>query len=353
MSLKDVATEVDDLLFIIFKEQQLNASDITDRYAELWSIIKDFVLLSGKRNRPYLLILAFQLYSGNHNHKEVLRIATSQELLHQAFLIHDDIIDKDYVRRGVANVAGKLLEYYQKTAHFSKDKSLHAANSGALLAGDLLIAEAFKQIQLSGLSKNKLDYIYNLTQKSLFISAGGEFADVEASQSIIIETDTISLPSLKTATYSVVTPLIMGAFLADANQSEIDKLKILGDKIGTAFQLHDDELGVFGEESITGKTTIGDLREGKHTYMISQTFKQANKSQLKILKSLFAKSDLNNNEASLIRNVIIESGGREANKKLIKKLYEESLVIIDDLNVDQTGRDILNVFCKRAIDRKL
>jgi geranylgeranyl diphosphate synthase type II len=112
---------------------------------------------------------------------------------------------------------------------------------------------------------------------------------------------------LKTAVYSFECPLQAGAILAGASEDVVLTLGDFGREIGIAYQLVDDLLGVFGQEAETGKTTIGDLREGKRTVMIAYATSTAEWASI---EPLIGKHDLTHEEAELVRNVLTECGAR-------------------------------------------
>jgi geranylgeranyl diphosphate synthase type II len=112
---------------------------------------------------------------------------------------------------------------------------------------------------------------------------------------------------LKTAVYSFECPLQAGAILASASEEVVQTLGDFGREIGIAYQIVDDLLGVFGTEAETGKTTIGDLREGKRTVMISYA---TTTPEWDAIEPLIGKADLTEDEAENARALLISSGAR-------------------------------------------
>ncbi len=89
----------------------------------------------------------------------------------------------------------------------------------------------------------------------------------------------MTIAEQKTASYSFVSPLTMGAILAGASEDQRDLLKHFGTSIGIAYQLRDDIIGIFGNEEVTGKSSEGDIKEGKRTLLIDEFYKRATEEQ--------------------------------------------------------------------------
>jgi geranylgeranyl diphosphate synthase type II len=119
--------------------------------------------------------------------------------------------------------------------------------------------------------------------------------------------DILTMERLKTAVYSFECPLQAGAILAGASEQIVTTLADFGREIGVAYQIVDDLLGVFGQESETGKTTIGDLREGKRTVLISYA---TTTSEWSRIEPLIGKADLSEAEADRVRQLLVDTGAR-------------------------------------------
>ena len=144
---------------------------------------------------------------------------------------------------------------------------------------------------------------------ALFATAAGELIDVDfagAAEMPRVD-DILSMERLKTAVYSFEGPLQAGGILAGASEETISTLGDFGREIGIAYQIVDDLLGVFGRESETGKTTLGDLREGKRTVLISYATGSAAFDEV---RHLVGKADLCDEEADRVRAVLVESGAK-------------------------------------------
>jgi geranylgeranyl diphosphate synthase type II len=161
----------------------------------------------------------------------------------------------------------------------------------------------------SGVSDVVRGRLLEVMDDALFASAAGELIDVDFSIAADVPRvdDILTMERLKTAVYSFECPLQAGAILAGASEDVILTLGDFGREIGIAYQLVDDLLGVFGQEAETGKTTIGDLREGKRTVMISYATSTA---EWDTIAPLIGKHDLTHEEAERVRDVLTSCGAR-------------------------------------------
>jgi geranylgeranyl pyrophosphate synthase len=128
--------------------------------------------------------------------------------------------------------------------------------------------------------------------------------------------------------------------LADAPESEIQKLIDLGRRVGIAFQIIDDVLGVFGDDKETGKTTDGDIRERKHTILIQEAYQRLQGEDHETLLSLYDVShDMTDEDVNTVRQLLIKSGARAAVEAEAMRLTEEARDIVSSLTIEQPARD--------------
>lgn len=225
----------------------------------------------GKRFRPALVAASFASFGGGPRDAAGLYpIAAAFELLHSAFLVHDDVIDHDTERRGALNVAGEFRALATAQGADAAGAA-RLANAAAVLAGDLLLHEAVRLVALADIRPDLRARVLDLLDDAVLISAAGELADVAHS---VIPTDSVTAQLLvtahdKTAVYSFTAPLCAGGLLAGANESELGALRAAGGALGLAFQLVDDLIGAFGTAEQAGRAEGGDLREAKLTPLVA------------------------------------------------------------------------------------
>jgi geranylgeranyl diphosphate synthase type II len=226
----------------------------------------------GKRLRPALVVSAFQTLGGRDELTPALYpVAAAFELLHTAFVIHDDVIDHDTQRRGVLNVAG---EFRARARARGADAAgaAHLGEAAGILAGDLLLHEAARSVALAEIPADARAELLALVDDAVLVSAAGELADVEhaVTSDDELDPDAILLATRnKTAVYSFSAPLEAGAILADAPSSARRALARFGERLGLAYQLVDDLIGAFGSAEVAGRREGGDLHEAKQTPLIA------------------------------------------------------------------------------------
>ncbi|NEM91864.1 polyprenyl synthetase family protein [Galbitalea soli] len=298
--------QVDGVLDRFFSLAKNRASAFGPEYVQLWESLEANTT-GGKRFRPRMVFCAYQALGGTDN-EAAAYIGAAFELLHTALIVHDDVIDHDFVRRGIPNISGTFRD---RALRVGADEAAaeHSGISAAVIAGDLALFNAYRFIDRSGVDDVTRERLLEVMDDALFASAAGELIDVDFSHTPGMPKvdDILAMERLKTAVYSFECPLQAGAILAGASDEVIATLAEFGREIGIAYQIVDDLLGVFGLEAETGKTTIGDLREGKRTVMVS--YATTTKSWESI-RPLIGKLDLDEEEAAEVRAVLESSGAR-------------------------------------------
>lgn len=243
------------------------AGELGGEVAELWDALTE-AADGGARMRPALVRIAYEAFGGRST-GAVDAVAAAVELLHQAFLMHDDVIDHDVVRRGRLNVAGTFLARAVADGAPPAQGAAYSAAAG-ILAGDLVLVGAYRQIVRAGVDARTTTRLLDLVDEAVLETAAGELEDVRAALGVdrLTEADVLRTAERKTAAYSFSLPLRAGALLAGASDAALRTLDRVGRSLGVAFQLRDDLLGVFGDEETIGKSTLSDLREGKVTALV-------------------------------------------------------------------------------------
>jgi geranylgeranyl diphosphate synthase type II len=131
--------------------------------------------------------------------------------------------------------------------------------------------------------------------------------------------DALAVAELKTAAYSGSLPLVVGGILAGADDDVLAALGAVGSALGVAFQLTDDELGVFGNPEVTGKSVLSDLREGKRTELLRRTYALASGDDLAVLDRFVGDAELDDDGAAQVRAVMRDSGALESVRDLTRQ----------------------------------
>lgn len=267
---EDMSTRVEELLRRRFSVHSEGAEMYGAEFASLWRAAADHAL-GGKLVRPRLLLdvhRALAPDAAGERTTAAVDVATHIELLHYAFLLHDDVIDGDLTRRRGPNLIGALAASAPGT---TEEASLHWARSSAILMGDLLLSAAVMGFARADLPHETRGRLLDLVEQTIVETVAGEHTDVALSHGIIApELHTVlSMSVYKTATYSFSLPLRAAALLSGSSGTAQDTLHTVGRHLGLAYQLQDDLLCVFGDHRTHGKDAFSDLREGKETAIIA------------------------------------------------------------------------------------
>lgn len=344
-----IKQQVDALLLGYCDTQIVRARAINPAYGRLWTAIRAVTAAGGKRLRPYLTVQAYKGFGGS-DEKMIMQIAAAWELLHISLLIHDDIIDRDYVRHGQLNVAGQLRESYRAQGLSAPDAE-HYANSAALLAGDLLLAASGDFLVTSALTSDEKSRINAIMSEAIFTVAGGELLDTEAVMLPLAAVDAHQVASLKTASYSIVGPLLSGAVLAGADEATIELLRQFGDKVGIGYQLVDDLLGIFGDEHMTGKSITSDLVEGKRTVLLKEAYNRSNVTHRKQIDIILGKSEITEVDVALLRDRIVLSGAKVVAETMIAGYKQQALRLLESLALTDGSKHELRWLVNYALSR--
>ncbi|WNM27384.1 polyprenyl synthetase family protein [Demequina capsici] len=276
-------------------------------YRDLWLTLGD-QFEGGKSLRPSLTLAAYSGLGGEEP-DAVVPVAAAMEMLHTAMLVHDDILDHDEVRRGRPNVAGSRRAALSGGPLTQAQVDNHVL-SAALLGGDLAIASAYDLISTAALPAHHRLACLNLLTRAIRTTIAGELLDAYGDLTPPSEADALAVAELKTATYTFVVPLLAGAQLAGADPTMIGHLERIGTSLGVSFQIVDDDLGVFGDPSVTGKSVLSDLRAGKRTELMRLGFHRASAAEREVLEAALGRADLDEAGAAQVREALIESGAR-------------------------------------------
>jgi geranylgeranyl diphosphate synthase type II len=349
LSLERTRELVDDVLSLYFSEQIDKAREIDPQYELLWQVVQKLSSAGGKRLRPYVALLTYQAFSDKPV-EDVVQVAAALELLHLGMLIHDDIIDRDYIRYGVENVSGQYNSIY---ASFLPDDSerRHFSDSASMLAGDLLLLGGQDLLLESSTEDSVLRDVARIYNHAVFVVAGGELLDTESAFRPFETVDALSISRTKTAHYSFVTPLLMGARLADVSAPIRAQLESFGEKLGIAYQLVDDLLGVFGSEDVTGKSALNDLREAKHTLLIEAFKRRASSEQKTQFDELFGSKSLTQESALVLRSQLVDSGAKQEVDEIIETYRNDAYQILEDIPMPDIFKTHFESLLKTALKR--
>ena len=290
--------------------------------------INDFLFTGGKRIRPILLVDSFLSIASQKNDERIIPTSLSLELLHNASLIHDDIMDKADTRRGEKTFHISLRDYAKE--NYSNSNSDDFGISMGILGGDFAYNLAYKSI-------NTTDFPPAVTLKAAIEFNEGFFQIV---QGVIIETEFMGRFAVtedecytmikgKTAALFEKAARI-GAIFAEGTESQINALGAFGLTAGVAFQIVDDIIGTFGNPKKTGKPVDSDLKEGKKTILTIKAIEKANEKQRITLSKIVGNQAANEAEIEEAREIIKETGALDYSQNKANSLYQQGIAFLDE-----------------------
>jgi geranylgeranyl diphosphate synthase type II len=340
-------SQVDAVLARFFSLAKKRAAPMGAEYEQLWADLEANTT-GGKRFRPRMVFAAYEALGGT-DLEAAACIGAAFELLHTALIVHDDVIDRDFVRRGAPNLAGSYRDR-AAAAGATPAAAEHRGISAAVIAGDLALFNAYRLIDRSGVGDVVRGRLVEVMDDALFASAAGELIDVDFSWApdVPLVDDILTMERLKTAVYSFECPLQAGAILAGASEETVVTLGDFGREMGIAYQIVDDLLGVFGTEAETGKTTTGDLREGKRTVLIAYATSAPGWDDL---AELFGSPDLDDDGAARLRAHLTDCGAKAFAEGLARYYANRALARLVEPHIPAALRAELHPIADAVLGR--
>ena len=309
---------------------------------DLYSDLKEFCLRRGKRLRPLILLISYLGYNKRRkNLQDIIRIASVLEIMHSFLLIQDDIIDRSIVRRGKKAMHLVSLERYgELTTNTNIGKDV------ALILCDILFSNALEIISDVSIRPKIKNEFMRLFAKTYELTAWGQILDSINSMPIKIDvksSDPMQISILKTAHYTILSPMLMGYRLSGGKGREVESgIKNLSIPLGLAFQIRDDILGVFGSREEMGKSSDSDIEEGKLTLLIQSTIDNLNKKDRNEFIRKFTLEKKTKGDIKSIKSMIEKSGALEISKGRLRELISDSREGLCKLKMKREEKKILS-----------
>ena len=295
--------------------------------------------LGGKRVRGYLIKLGAMLFGKDDD--AYVDLAAAIEIFQTAILIHDDIIDEADKRRGMDTINSKYPG--------------HIGISKAICIGDLGFFISYRIINNANISKELKEEIVKIYSKTLHNTVNGEIVDVELplkpldyhkrmSEKIIYD-----IYVNKTAWYTIIGPVLIGAASAGAKEEDKQKLIEAGTNLGIAFQIKDDLLGIYSDTDKMGKT-LNDIKEGKQTIIYKYAIDHANADELKTIKKYYGNPLVTKDECMKIAELFEKLGAKKNACDLAEEYTNKGIDIINKMNVQ--NKDLFIAFANYLLNRE-
>lgn len=297
----------------------------------LYDPIKYVLSIGGKRVRPVLMLLAYNLYK--EDPERILMPACALETYHNYTLLHDDLMDNADVRRGVP------------TVHRKWD-----ANT-AILSGDSMLVLAYHRMLQCDADKQP-EVMSLFTETALEIGEGQQYDMEFENRDDVTEEEYIEMIRLKTSVL-LACAMKIGAILAGASAEDAANLYKFGEQVGLAFQLQDDLLDVYGDPKVFGKAVGGDITCNKKTYMLINALQRADNGQRAELERWISAKDFDRQEkVTAVTEIYNQIGIRQLCEEKINYYFEESKKYLANINIADERKQILLQYTAEMMKRE-
>lgn len=289
--------------------------------------------------------------SGKHPGKDAIRLGAAMELVQSGLLIHDDIMDRDTMRRGEPSF---FFQYAQLAKKRRIRESRHFGEGMGICAGDIAYFLAYEIIATLDAPATVRTAIAELWGKELAFVGLGQMQDLASgmSEEKTDESVILNVYMYKTARYTFSLPLMTGAILAGAQQREVSKFEKYGEVLGVIFQLKDDELGLFGDEKELGKPVGSDIKEGKKSLYYHYLMTKSNPTDRKRLVGLFHNPNITKKDVELVRSLVRKYAIDLIISDMLQELGTRALEIISSLKTDPQSKRILTELLDYSLKRR-
>ncbi|HVL87383.1 MAG TPA: polyprenyl synthetase family protein [Candidatus Thermoplasmatota archaeon] len=278
--------------------------------ASLGEAVRHYPLAGGKRFRPALAMAACEAVGGTAD--AALPLACAVEMVHNFSLVHDDIMDRDPVRRGLPAVHVKFGE------------------PAAILAGDTLFAVAFEEIaRLRCPPAVRVDILADFARATRVLCEGQQM-DMEFAGREVGREEYLEMIYRKTAAL-YETAARNGALCGGGSHAAVEALSAYGRAFGMAFQVRDDLLGVVSTEKKTGKPKESDIRNGKRTLILLTALQNADDEQRALLESTVGNANATPARVARVHEIFLETGAVDDAVKLTERYHQEAVEALEPL----------------------
>ena len=297
----------------------------------LYEPIKYVLAIGGKRIRPTLMLLAYNLYKGDP--ERILNTAVAVETYHNYTLLHDDLMDQAPLRRG------------HQTVHVKWDPNT------AILSGDSMLVLAFKMMAQT--DKDYLQPVIDLfTETALEIGEGQQYDMEFENRTDVTEDEYIEMIRLKTSVL-LACAMKIGAILGGASDEDAENLYKFGEQIGLAFQLQDDYLDVYGDPETFGKRIGGDILSNKKTYMLINALAKSDSEQCRQLLGWIevGSKEQEDEKIAAVTQLYNEIGVDKMAEAKINYYFEQGMKYLDKVGVSEERKEELKRYTAKMMKR--
>ena len=346
--LEDYTKKANKFLDEFFSQKEKEAAKISPVVEEMMRVYQNF--MGGKNIRGALTKIGYECFGGK-SQKAILEASLMVEITHAFVLMHDDVMDQDVLRRGMPTIHVQYDRLHCQ--RYPKGDPKHYGTCMAIDLGDAGYAISHLILANSDFKPEIKERVLRRFNQVLLETTFGQAIDVsyEHSQNVTKE-DVLRVHHYKTANYTITGPLQYGALFAGAKEKEVEKIEKYGLPVGIAFQIRDDELGLFSEEKTLGKPVGSDIRENKNTLLHLKALEWADSQDKKFLEYAYGNRDLTKAEIKKIQEITIKTGALDYSQKFARNLVEKGKKFVPQITGDPGLRDILYKMADYMIERE-
>jgi geranylgeranyl diphosphate synthase type I len=334
-SLVEIADRVEQKLVALADAESARWTALDPDLEAPFAALRTLLLSGGKRLRPAFCHWGFVGAGGEPDDSRSIDAGAAFELLHAFALFHDDVMDGSGIRRGERTTHLAFADRHDEGGWAGEARRF--GEGVAILVGDLAFAYADDLLQGAPPRAWK---VWNELRLELNV---GQYLDILGTARGERDLATARrIARYKSGKYTVERPLHLGALLAAPERADelLSALSAYGLPLGDAFQLRDDVLGAFGEESLTGKPVGDDLREGKPTALMAMAAARATPAQAEILARV-GRMDLDERGVTAIQEVLVGTGALAELETVIDELAQQALEALDGIPITDDARKAL------------
>ncbi|MBI2310667.1 polyprenyl synthetase family protein [Candidatus Collierbacteria bacterium] len=347
-------TEFEKGLGELLQVEGAKAMRIDPQYAIFIKILEEFTMRGGKRIRPAFMYFSY-LACGGEDKAEIMKAARSVELLQTFLLMHDDLVDRSDLRRGKPTTHRMFEKEFEKLNLLGNRE--HFGQSTAMICGDIAHMLAYNSLMETNFPFERREKARKLFDRIMFDTAYGWYREMlNTMKPDVVEDEVLRAMEYVSARYTIAGPVGLGAILSGTNEKNLKILTEYGLRLGTAFQIQDDILGMFGDEKEVGKPVNSDLLEGKKTLLyIGALEKLREKNDVngeKKFLGIYGKSD-KLVDLNWVRDLMRDEGVLQNTKEKARKLAESALSELAKGRFVGEGKEFLEGIAEYIVTRKV
>jgi geranylgeranyl diphosphate synthase, type I len=308
------------------------------------------LISGGKRLRGALIVLGYAIAGGNPSSLDrVVDASIGYEFLHNAFLVHDDIMDRAPTRRHRESA-------WKTFARLTPGNSEHYGVAHAINLGDMIAFWGPLLMSHREFDGDRVNDVMEILNRTVQATVAGQILDINPNVTLddLTEEYVLAIALNKTARYSFAAPLRIGAVLGGMNPNDdlSGRLESYAIPVGIAFQIQDDDLGVYGDETKLGKSVTSDLAEGKRTLLFLELFKRLGQGDRQKFAGMWGKPGVTETDLQWVRDQGTRTGAQLAVLERAQALVIKAIGSVSYLSQSEPIQRILTEIATFAVDRE-